>query len=190
LSFFAPDLVGKRLELLKQAMPGAGLIALLYKPDSMPDDAREARLKEAHAAARALGVRLKVVEARGPEEFDRAFSEISEVRAETLTVWATPIFILERQRIADLAARYRLPAISEFREFADAGRLMAYGPNLADLSRRAGIYAAKILKGAKPADLPVEQPTKFEPVINLKTAKALGLTVPQALLARADEIIE
>jgi putative tryptophan/tyrosine transport system substrate-binding protein len=190
LSFFAPDLAGKRLELLKQAVPGAGLIALLYKPDAMPDDAREARLREAHAAVRALGVRLKVVEARGPEEFDRAFAEMFEARADALTVWATPIFILERQRIADLAARNRLPAISEFREFADEGGLMAYGPNIADLSRRAGIYTAKILKGAKPADLPVEQPTKFELVINLKTARALGLTVPPTLLARADEVIE
>jgi putative tryptophan/tyrosine transport system substrate-binding protein len=190
LSFFAAELTGKRLELLKQAAPETKLIALLIKPDSMPDAAREARIREAKGSARALGVGLRVVEARGPEDFDQAFSEMSEARADALTVFATPVYFLALQRIAALAANNRLPAISESRDFADVGGLMTYGPNLADLARRAGVYAAKILKGAKPADLPVEQPTKFELVINVKTAKALGLTVPQSLLARADEVIE
>jgi putative ABC transport system substrate-binding protein len=190
LSFFSQELVGKRLELLKQVVPGASLIALLLKPDSMPERAKEARLGEANAAARALGVQLQVVEARGADDFDRAFSEMSEARAGALTILATPVFVLERRRLVDLAAKSRLPAVSEFREFVDDGGLMSYGPSLADLSRRAVTYVDKILKGAKPADLPVEQPTRFELVINLKTAKALGLTVPQALLARADEIIE
>ena len=190
LSFFASELVGKRLELLKQIVPEAGLIALLFKPDSMPDRAREARLKEADAAARALGVRLQVVEARGPEDFDRAFSEMSEVHASALTIWVTPVFSVSWRRLAELAAKNRLPAVSETREFVDDGGLMSYGPSLSDLYRRAASYVDKILKGAKPADLPVEQPTKFELVINMKTAKALGLTVPQSLLARADEVIE
>jgi putative tryptophan/tyrosine transport system substrate-binding protein len=166
------------------------LIALLIKPDSMPDAARESRIREANTSARALGVGLRVIEARGPDEFDRAFAEISEAHADALTVFTTPVYSLAWRRIAELAAHNRLPAMSESREFADVGGLMAYGPNLADLGRRAGIYAAKILKGAKPADLPVEQPTKFELVINMKTANTLGLSVPQTLLARADELIE
>src|SRR5436305_2981719 len=156
LSFFAAELVGKRLELLKQAAPETKLIALLIKPDSIPDDARELRLRAADASARALGVGLRVVEARGPEDFGRAFSEMSEARADALTVFMTPVYGLALRRIAELAANNRLPAISESRDFGDAGGLMAYGPNFADLSRRAGIYAAKILKGAKPADLPIE----------------------------------
>jgi putative ABC transport system substrate-binding protein len=190
LSFFAPELVGKRLELLKQAVPEAGVIAVLFKPDSMPEHAKQARLNEAETSARDLGVRLQIVEARGPADFDRAFSEMSKARAGALTVWATPVFALEARRIAELAAKHRLPAMSESREFAGDGGFMSYGPILADLHRRAAGYVAKILNGAKPADLPVEQPTRFELVINLKTAKALGLTVPQSLLARADEVIE
>src|SRR5205085_8560813 len=146
--------------------------------------------REAEASARALGIGLRVVEARGPEDFDRAFSEMSEARADALSVLLTPVYSLAMRRITELAAKNRLPAVSEARDFADSGGLMAYGPSFADLAGRAGIYAAKILKGAKPADLPVEQPTKFELIINLKTAKALGLTVPQSLLARADEVIE
>ena len=190
LSFFAAELVGKRLELLQQAAPEIKLIALLIKPDSMPDDARQLRLRAADTSARALGLGLRVVEAWGPEDFDRAFSEMSEARADALTVFLTQVYSLALRRITELAANSRLPAISESRDFADAGGLMAYGPNIADLARRTGVYAAKILKGAKPADLPVEQPTKIELIINLKTAKAIGLTVPPSLLARADEVIE
>jgi ABC-type uncharacterized transport system substrate-binding protein len=190
LSFFSQDLVGKRLELLTQIVPGATMIALLLKPDSMPERAKEARLKEANEAARALGVELQVVEARGPEDFERAFSKISEARAGALTVMVTPVFVLSRRRLLDLVAQYRLPAVSEFREFVEDGGLMSYGPSLADLSRRAVTYVDKILKGEKPADLPIQQPTKFELVINLKTASALGLSVPQSLLQRADEVIE
>src|ERR1051325_310891 len=190
LSFFAPELVGKRLEVLKQAVPEAGLIAVLLKPDAMPERAKQSRLNEAEASARHLGVRLQILEARGPADFDRAFSEMSEARAAALSVWGTPVFALEAPRIAELAAMHRLPAIFESREFAGEGGFMSYGPILADLYRRAAGYVAKILTGAKPADLPVEQPTKFELVINLKTANALGLTVPPSLLARADEVIE
>ena len=147
-------------------------------------------LKEAEVAARALGVRLQFVEARGPVDLDRAFSEMTRARAGALTVLPNPMFSSERRRLVDLAAKNRLPAVYPWREFVDAGGLMSYGPNLADSFRRAATYVDKILKGAKPADLPVEQPTKFELVINLKTAKALGLTVPPTLLAQADELVE
>jgi putative ABC transport system substrate-binding protein len=184
-----PDLIGKWLELLKEALPGVGLVALLLKPDAMPDRAREVRLKEADASARALGVKLQVFEARGPVDFDGAFSDMSKAGAGTLVVWPTPVFQLERRRLADLAAEHRLPAVFPFRNYVEAGGLMSYGPNPPDLVRRAAIYVAKILKGTKPSDLPVEQPTKYELVINLKTAKALGLAVPPSLLARA-EVIE
>ena len=147
-------------------------------------------LKGAEVAARALGVQLQFVEARGPADFDRAFSDMTRARAGALTVLASNMFISERRRLVDLAAKNRLPAVYSSREFVDAGGLMSYGANHADLFRRAATYVDKILKGAKPADLPVEQPTKFELVINLKTAKALGLTIPQSVLVRADEVIQ
>ena len=133
-------------------------------------------MKEAEVAARALGVRLQFVEARGPADIDRAFSDMTKARAGALTVLPSGMFISERRRLVDLAAKNRLPAVYQSREYVDAGGLMSYGPNFADLFRRAATYVDKILKGAKPADLPVEQPTKFELVINLKTAKALGIT--------------
>ena len=147
-------------------------------------------LKEAEVAARALGVRLQVVEARGPADIDRAFSDMTRARAGALTSLGSPMFFNERRRLVDLAAKNRLPAVYPQREFVDAGGLMSYGPDLADMFRRAATYVDKILKGTKPGDLPVEQPTKFELVINLKTAKALGLTIPQSLLSRADEVIQ
>ena len=185
-----PDLIGKFLELIKEAVPGASRVALLLKPDAMPDRAREVRLQEADASARALGVKLQVFEARGREDFSGVFSDISKARADALVVWPTPLFQLERRRLSDLAAEHRLPAVFPYRNYVEAGGLMSYGPNPPDLSRRAAIYVGKILKGTKPSDLPVEQPTKFELVINLKTAKALGISVPASLLARADEVIE
>jgi putative ABC transport system substrate-binding protein len=190
LSNVTTDLVGKWLELLKQVVPRLSLIALLLKPDSMPDSAKEARLKEATASARALEVQLQIVEARGPAEFDRAFSYMSEKRAGALVVLTTPAFDIERQRIVDLAAKNRLPTVYASRNYVESGGLMSYGTNLPDLHRRAAAYVDKILKGAKPSDLPVEQPTKFELVINRKTANALGLTVAPTLLAQADEVIE
>jgi putative ABC transport system substrate-binding protein len=147
-------------------------------------------LKAADVAARALGVRLQFVEARGPEDFDRAFSEMTRARAGALAVSSGSMFVNERRRLVDLAAKNRLPAVYPWREVVDAGGLMAYGPDLADLFRRAATYVDRILKGAKPGDLPVEQPTKFELVINLKTAKALGLTIPPSLLGRADQVIQ
>jgi putative ABC transport system substrate-binding protein len=185
-----PDLIGKFLELLKEAVPEASRVALLLKPDAMPDLAREVRLREADASARALGVKLQVFEARGPEDFSGVFSNMSKARADALVVWPTPLFQLERRRLSDLAAEHRLPAVFPFKNYVEAGGLMSYGPNPPDFTRRAAIYVGKILKGTKPSDLPVEQPTKFELVINLKTAKALGIIVPASLLARADEVIE
>jgi putative ABC transport system substrate-binding protein len=185
-----PDLIGKFLELIKEAVPGASRVALLLKPDAMPDRAREARLKQADASARALGVKLLVFEAREREDFSAVFSDMSKARADALVVWPTPLFQLERRRLSDLAAGHRLPAVFPFKNYVEAGGLMSYGPNPPDLSRRAAIYIGKILKGTKPSDLPVEQPTKFELVINLKTANALGIVFPPSLLARADEVIE
>jgi putative ABC transport system substrate-binding protein len=147
-------------------------------------------LKEAEVAARALAVRLQFAEARGPSDVDRVFSDMARARADALTVLPSAMFISERRRLVDLAAKNRLPAVYPSRDSVDAGGLMSYGPDLADVFRRAATYVDKILKGAKPADLPVEQPTKFELVINMKTAKALGLTIPPSLLGRADQVVQ
>ena len=146
--------------------------------------------KGAEVAARELGVRVQFVEARGPEDCDRAFSEMTRAYAGALAVSSGGMFITEKRRLVDLAAKNRLPALYPTRESVDGGGLMSYGPNLADSFRRAATYVDKILNGAKPADLPVEQPTKFELVINLKTAKTLGLTIPPSVLGRADQVIE
>jgi putative ABC transport system substrate-binding protein len=190
LSLLAPELVGKCLELLKQAVPGVSRVAVLREPGVVGERLDKDMLKRAEGAARALGVRFEVLEVRGPADFDRAFSDMTRAHAGALTVLGSTMFSTERRRLVDLAAKNRLPAVYPWREFVDAGGLMAYGANIADLYRRAAIYVDKILKGAKPADLPVEQPTKFELVINLKTAKALGLTIPPSLLLRADQVIE
>jgi ABC-type uncharacterized transport system substrate-binding protein len=184
------SLVGKRLELLTQAVPGVSRVAVLWQPGGQGERTDKDMVKEADVAARALGVRLQVVEARGPDDFDKAFSDMTRARADALMVLGGTMFISERRRLVDLAAKNRLPAVYLWREFVDAGGLMSYGANTADLYRRAATYVDKILKGAKPADLPVEQPTKFELVINLRTAKALGLTIPPSLLQRADQVIE
>jgi putative tryptophan/tyrosine transport system substrate-binding protein len=179
LTNVAPELVGKGLEQLKQAVPEVSRVAVLWQPGVLPERTRKDMLKEAEVAARALGVRLQFVEARGPADFDRAFSEMTRARAGALTVLGSSMFLSERRRLVDLAAENRLPAMYAWREGVDAGGLMAYGPNLPDLFRRAATFVDKILKGAKPADLPIEQPTKFELIINLKTAKALGLKIPR-----------
>jgi putative ABC transport system substrate-binding protein len=190
LSNLAPELVGKGLELLTQAVPGVSRVAVLWQPGVLGGRTDKDMLKEADVAARALGVRLQVVEARGTDDFDRAFSEMTRARADALTVLGSTMFLIERRRLADLAARHRLPTAFPWREGVDAGGLMSYGMDFPDLFRRAATYVDKILKGAKPGDLPVEQPTKFELVINLKTAKALGLTIPQSVLGRADQVIQ
>ena len=165
-------------------------VAVLWLPGALGERTEKDMLKEADVAARALGVQLQFVEARGPADLDRAFSDMTRARAGALTVLPSLMLLREHRRLVDLAAKHRLPAVYTVKEYVDAGGLMAYAPNLADVFRRAATYVDKILKGAKPADLPVEQPTKFESVINLKTAKALGLTIPQSLLQRADQVIE
>ena len=190
LSAFTSELVGKRLEQLKQAVPGLSGVAVLWQPGAAGEPTEKEMLKGAEVAGQALGVRLQFVEARGPDDFDRAFSDMTRARAGALTVLGSAMFFNERRRLVDLAAKHRLPTVFPWRQGVDAGGLMSYGPNGPDLYRRAATYVDKILKGAKPADLPVEQPTKFELVINLKTAKALGLTIPQSVLGRADHVIE
>jgi putative ABC transport system substrate-binding protein len=189
LTGLGPELVGKRLELLTQAVPGVSRVAVLWQPSGLGERTEKDMLKGADVAGRALAVRLQFVEARGPADFDRAFSDMTRARAGALTVLTSNTFTSERRRLVDLAAKNRLPAVYPWREFVDTGGLMSYGANVSDLFRRAATYVDKILKGTKPADLPVEQPTKFELVINLNTAKALGLTIPQSLLGRADEVI-
>jgi len=190
LSVLAPALVGKQLGLLKQAIRAASPVAVLSEPGVLGKDVEQNMLKEADTAARALGMRPQFVEARGPGNFDGAFSDMTRAHADALAVLTSSMFFGQRRRLVDLAAKNRLPTVYPWREAVDAGGLMAYGPDLADLLRRVATYVDKILKGAKPGDLPVEQPTKFELVINLKTAKALGLTIPPSLLARADQVIE
>jgi putative ABC transport system substrate-binding protein len=190
LSNLNADLVGKGLEYLTQAVPAARRVAVLWQPGAFGEYTEQAMLKAAEVAARALGLQLQFVEARGPADIDTAFSQISGARADAVTVLVSGMLLGERRRLVDLAASNRLPVLYTFRELVDDGGLMSYGTSLADLFRRAASYVDKILKGAKPADLPVEQPIKLELVINLKTAQALGLTVPPTLLARADEVIE
>ena len=181
------DLSAKRLEFLKNVVPTASRIAVLWNP---AHPTNPLQLRETELAAQTLGLTLQPLEVRGADDFEHAFAAMVKGRAAALVVLADPITILHRGRLADLAAKNRLPAIYAFRELAEAGGLMAYGTNLPDLFRRAATYVDKILKGAKPADLPIEQPTKFELVINMKTAKALGLKIPQSVLIRADEVIQ
>ena len=190
LSSLSPELVGKGLELLKQAAPAVSRVAVLWQPGGRDEPTQRERLQRVEVAARGLDVRLQVVEARRPADLDRAFSEIGRVRVGALDVLGSVVFFNARGRLVELVAKSRLPAMYFAREFVDAGGLMAYASNYRDQYRRAAIYVDKILKGARPADLPVEQPTKFELVINLKTAKALGLTIPPSLLARADQVID
>jgi putative ABC transport system substrate-binding protein len=187
-SGMSPELSGKRLELLREIVPGLSRIAILWNPEI-----RGAVLgyKETESAARSLRLQLQSVEVSHVDDLDRAFAAATTGRAEALVVPAVnPVAFSNRKQIAALAQKHRLPSIYGTREFADAGGLMAYGPNAADLWRHAASYVDKILKGARPGDLPVEQPSKFELVINLKTAKALGLTIPQSLLQRADYAIQ
>src|SRR5713226_807804 len=178
LSILAPELIGKRLEQLTQAVPGVNRVAALWQPGALGERTDKDNLKAAEVAARALGVRLQFVEARGPADFDRAFADMTGARAGALAVWTTAMLLHERRRLVALAAKNRLPAVYTLREFVDAGGLMAYGANVADVFRRAATYVDKILKGTKPGDLPVQQPERFDLIINLKTAKALGLTIP------------
>ena len=190
LSNLTPELVGKCLEVLKQAIPAVRQVAILWQPNGFVERTRLDVRKGAERAGRALGMPLQFVEARAPEDFERAFLDMTRARVGAVIVVVTAMFVQQRRRLVELAAKSRLPAVYGSRESVDAGGLMSYGPDLADSFRRSATYVDKILKGAKPGDLPIEQPTKFDLVINLKTAKALGLTIPPSLLQRADQVIE
>jgi len=186
LSTLAPELEGKRLELLKQAMPTLSRLVALLNPDNpFTTNAWQA----IQPAAEALGLTLQPVEVRGPYDLDRALATIKEARPDGLIIVPDRFLLTYRAAIVQFMAEHRLPGMFPFREFVREGGLLAYGPDYTDLYRRAATYVAKILRGAKPADLPMEQPTTFELVINLKTAKALGLTIPPALLFQATEVI-
>ena len=182
-----PEIFGKQLQILKEAIPRASRFAIVANP---AEPGFTFQMSEVETAARALGVRLQHVDVRGPEDLDSAFATMARERAEALLVQGSSTFLVHRTRVAELAVKGRLPTMSNFREMVEAGSLMAYGVNMADFIGRSAVFVDKILKGAKPADLAVEQPTKFELAINLKTAKALGLTIPPSVLARADEVIQ
>jgi putative tryptophan/tyrosine transport system substrate-binding protein len=181
------EVFAKGLELLKESVPKLRRVAILSNP---ANPAQAVAVGDVTAAARSLGLQLRVLEARGPSAFDGAFAVMANDRVQALLVLTDSVFLIHRARLADLATRYRLPSMYAIKESVEAGGFMSYGPSLVAAFRRAAIFVDKIFKGAKPADLPVEQPTKFELVINLKTAKALGLTIPQSLLLRADQVIE
>jgi putative ABC transport system substrate-binding protein len=178
---------GKGLELLKEAVPRIRRVAVLSNPTN---PAQALALKDLTSTAQPLGLRLVSLDARGPDDFDRVFADVVKQHADALLVVAESMFVLHRTRLAELALKHRVPTIYGLRENVEAGGLMSFGPTLSSASRRSATFVDKILKGTKPADLPVEQPTKFELVINLKTAKALGLAIAPSVLLRADRIIE
>jgi putative ABC transport system substrate-binding protein len=181
------ELVGKRIELLKETLPGLSRIAVLWNPESRT---QPLSLRDAEAAAKSLGLQVRPAEVRRPEDLEKAFASIAHKRLEALVLAPSNMFRAHRARIVELAARHRLPATFSDRGFVEAGGLMSYGSDEKAIFRRLADYVDRILRGAKPADLPIEQPTKFELVINLKAAKALGLTIPPSLLLRADQIID
>jgi putative ABC transport system substrate-binding protein len=187
LTSISAELEGKRLELLRQVIPKLSSIAVLWNPASVWAVGAE---KEVQAAAKVLRMRVLSLQVRAPEDFDNAFASILRDRPGALLVLADRLFLHNRARIVDFEAKHRLPGVYAYRELVEAGGLMSFGPSYAGMHRRAAYYVDKILKGAKPADLPVEQPATFELVINLKAAKALGLTIPPSMLQRADEIIQ
>jgi putative ABC transport system substrate-binding protein len=197
LSQMISELTGKRLELLKEIVPGLSRVAVLWNPDArfsagprLVPGASPLSWSEIQRPARELGVQLHALEARSLKDFDRVFEDAAKARVGAVVITPDVLYATNIKRLADMAAYYRLPTIYHLRELADAGGLVTYGADRSDLYRRAATYVDKILKGARPTDLPVEQPTKFELVINMKTAKALGLTVPPSLLLRADQVIE
>jgi putative ABC transport system substrate-binding protein len=185
VTFFTITLGPKRLELLRELLPKAGKIAMLVNPKSLNPDA-----KEVQEAARALGQSVHILDAASEGDIDSAFRSLAQERDDALIVVSNPLFTSRREQIVTLANYQRVPAIYPLREFVASGGLVSYGASIKDAYRQAGVYAARLLKGAKPSDLPVLQPSKFELVINLKTAKALGLEISPTLLARADEVIE
>ncbi len=189
-TFLGPELVAKRLQLLSEVVPQHSRVAVLWHPRAYGDRTMAGMLKEAEHAAEILGMQLQFVPAASPDDIAGAFSIMTRERADALSVFPSPILFAEYGRIANIAADKKLPAIYAAREGVEAGGLMSYGANLPDLARQTAVYVDKILKGAKPADLPVQQPTKFELAINLKTARTLGLTITRDFLLIADEVIE
>ena len=186
LSTMSPELSTKRLELVKEIVPNVSRVAVLWNPD-YPDAVIS--MRETKAAAPLLGIKLQFVELREPNDLEQAFSAMKRDRADSLVTINSPNIISQSKRVVDFAAKSRLPAMYSFREYVDDGGLMFYGASLTEMYRRAAMYVDKILKGAKPGDLPVEQPTKFEFIINLKAAKQIGLTIPQSVLYQADKVI-
>jgi putative ABC transport system substrate-binding protein len=187
VSIMVLELTPKRLELLSELVPQTEVIALLVNPNSSE---AEPTIRDAKEAARAKGMRLEILMASTESGIDAAFVSLVQMRAGALVVGADPFFSSRREQLVALAARHAVPAIYALRDFAMVGGLISYGPSLTVVYHQVGVYVGKILKGAKPPDLPIEQPTRFELVVNLNTAKALGLTVPPSILARADEVIE
>jgi putative tryptophan/tyrosine transport system substrate-binding protein len=187
LSSIAPDLEGKRLELLREVIPKLSHVALFLNP---LNPFHAVSMRQALAAAQALGIKLQSLEVRTSGELDGAFAAIVREGPDALLILADRVFLHNRKRMMDFATEQRLPSVNAYREIVEAGGLMSYGPSYEDMHRRAADYVDKILKGAKPGELPVEQPTKFTLVVNLKSARALGIDVPSMLLARADEVIE
>jgi len=190
LSSMSSELRAKRLQLLKETIPRLARVAVLWNPAMIPTPLQTTFVEDLKAAARSLSIELTFVVAQTPEEFNAAFSAVSRARAQALYLLESPLFYVHRMTLAKLALKARLPAIHGTRTFVDEGGLMSYGANFADQMRRSAGYIDKILKGAKPGDLPIEQPTNFELVVNLKTAKALGITIPQSILLQADEVIK
>ena len=190
LTFLGPELVPKRLALLKEALPTTLHVAALWHPGAYGERTMNDMMNEGEEAALTLGVDLRLVAVHAPDDLDRAFSTVAGERADALLIFPSPMLFNQRKRIVDLAAEHRLPIMAMGKEFVQLGGLMSYGADIIDFNRRCVAYVDKILKGAKPADLPVEQPTKFELFINLKTAKTLGIEIPPSLVARADEVIE
>ncbi len=186
LTSLAPELGGKRLELLKETVPKLSRAAFLYNP---ADRSNKVELEQLRGAAAALGITLRPVEARDSDQIEQAFSMMIRERVEGLSTASGAVNNINRKRIVEMAAKNRLPAVYHTGQFVEDGGLMFYGPNLAEMFRRAATYVDKILKGRKPADLPVEQPTKFEFIVNLKAAKQIGLTIPPNVLVRADKVI-
>jgi putative tryptophan/tyrosine transport system substrate-binding protein len=189
-TFLGPELVAKRLQLLRDVVPGVVRVAALWHPHAYGEHTMANIGKDVEDAARTLGMQLQLAPADGPDDIASAFSKMVKERADAFIVMPSPMLFGEHQRIVELAANNRLPGMYQAREFVDAGGLMSYGTNLDDPFRRTATYVDKILKGAKPAELPVERPTKFELVINVKTARAMGLTINRDILLVADELIE
>jgi len=189
-TFLGPELVAKRLQLFREVIPGLSRVAVLWHPRAYGERTMAGMLKEVDVASRTLGIQLQLVPALSPDDLTNSFSAMIRESADALTMLPSPMLFSEYRRIVEFTAKNRLPAMYTAREFVDAGGLMSYGSNLSDLARRTAPYVDKILKGAKPAELPVEQPTQFELVINMRTAKELGLTITREFLLVADEVIE